>query len=54
VAKQVVIQREDGLHQQDEATQATETIKVSKLVGAETERVQLELLLARRRILTGL
>ena len=46
--------RADLLHQDDEATQATETVVTSKLVGAEKERAQLELLLSRRRILTGL
>jgi hypothetical protein len=46
--------REDALHQSDEATQAIETVVTSKLVGAEKERAQLETLLARRRILSGL
>ena len=46
--------RQDLLHQADEATQATETVVTSKLVGAEKERAHLELLLARRRILSGL
>lgn len=46
--------RDDELHQADEATQATETVVTTKLVGAEKERGSLEMLLARRRILTGL
>jgi hypothetical protein len=46
--------RADELHQEDEATQATEVVVTTKLVGAEKERAQLETLLARRRILTGL
>jgi hypothetical protein len=40
--------------QADEATQATETVVTTRLVGAETERAKLEQLLSRRRILTGL
>lgn len=48
------ITRDDELHQADEATQATETVVTSTLVGAEKERANLEMLLARRRILTGL
>ena len=46
--------REDALHQADEATQAIETVVITKMVGAEKERAQLETLLARRRILSGL
>jgi kinesin family protein 5 len=46
--------REDALHQADEATQAIETVVITKMVGAEKERANLETLLARRRILSGL
>lgn len=45
--------RADALHQEDEATQATETVVTTKLVGAEEERARLEQLLVRRRILSG-
>ena len=38
----------------DEATQAIETVVITKMVGAEKERAQLETLLARRRIPSGL
>lgn len=45
--------REDGLHQEGEATASSEVVVKSVLVGAEEEREHLELLLSRRRILTG-
>lgn len=45
--------RQDDLHQAGEATDAHETVVTSVLVGAEEEREHLELLLSRRRILTG-
>jgi hypothetical protein len=49
----VRIVREDELHQEGEATASSEVVVKSVLVGAEVEREHLELLLSRRRILSG-
>jgi len=49
----VRIVREDELHQEGEATASSEVVVKSVLVGAEVEREHLELLLSRKRILSG-
>ncbi|KAJ1480828.1 kinesin motor domain-containing protein [Baffinella frigidus] len=47
------VERVDERHQEDDPLPGTEMVSASALVGAESERDHLEVLLARRKILAG-